>query len=72
MERGEVRGERAKLIVSSGENIFFFKQKTAYENLRSLVGSEMCIIDRDTVFTPLDGFPYAWLVNVAGLKSTPL
>ena len=24
-------------------NIFFFKQKTAYEMLRSLVGSEMCI-----------------------------
>eukprot|EP00658_Telonema_sp_P-2_P044315 TRINITY_DN32189_c0_g1_i1.p1 TRINITY_DN32189_c0_g1~~TRINITY_DN32189_c0_g1_i1.p1 ORF type:complete len:206 (-),score=71.36 TRINITY_DN32189_c0_g1_i1:91-708(-) len=26
---------------------FFFKQKTAYEMLRSLVGSEMCIRDRD-------------------------
>ena len=25
--------------------IFFFKQKTAYEVLRSLVGSEMCIRD---------------------------
>ena len=25
---------------------FFFKQKTAYELLRSLVGSEMCIRDR--------------------------
>ena len=25
---------------------FFFKQKTAYEVLRSLVGSEMCIRDR--------------------------
>ena len=25
---------------------FFFKQKTAYERLRSLVGSEMCIRDR--------------------------
>ncbi len=24
---------------------FFFKQKTAYEMLRSLVGSEMCIRD---------------------------
>eukprot|EP00658_Telonema_sp_P-2_P052640 TRINITY_DN4086_c0_g1_i15.p1 TRINITY_DN4086_c0_g1~~TRINITY_DN4086_c0_g1_i15.p1 ORF type:complete len:288 (-),score=62.32 TRINITY_DN4086_c0_g1_i15:145-1008(-) len=31
---------------------FFFKQKTAYEMLRSLVGSEMCIRDRyDTVDT---------------------
>ena len=28
---------------------FFFKQKTAYEMLRSLVGSEMCIRDS---FTP--------------------
>eukprot|EP00658_Telonema_sp_P-2_P049703 TRINITY_DN37832_c0_g1_i1.p1 TRINITY_DN37832_c0_g1~~TRINITY_DN37832_c0_g1_i1.p1 ORF type:complete len:378 (-),score=101.19 TRINITY_DN37832_c0_g1_i1:142-1275(-) len=27
-------------------NFFFFKQKTAYEMLRSLVGSEMCIRDR--------------------------
>src|SRR5678815_3693264 len=28
---------------------FFFKQKTAYEMLRSLVGSEMCIRDRLTM-----------------------
>ena len=27
--------------------VFFFKQKTAYEMLRSLVGSEMCIRDSD-------------------------
>ena len=27
--------------------VFFFKQKTAYEMLRSLVGSEMCIRDRE-------------------------
>ena len=40
---------------------FFFKQKTAYEMLRSLVGSEMCI--RDSVyagqrsgFEVVDGF----------------
>ena len=26
--------------------LFFFEQKTAYEMLRSLVGSEMCIRDR--------------------------
>ena len=26
---------------------FFFKQKTAYDMLRRLVGSEMCIRDRD-------------------------
>ena len=30
----------------TGGYIFFFKQKTAYEMLRSLVGSEMCIRDR--------------------------
>ena len=29
---------------------FFFKQKTAYEMLRSLVGSEMCIRDRSRLF----------------------
>ena len=28
---------------------FFFKQKTAYEMLRSLVGSEMCIRDRESL-----------------------
>ena len=31
-----------------GVSVFFFKQKTAYEMLRSLVGSEMCIRDRAT------------------------
>ena len=30
---------------------FFFKQKTAYEMLRSLVGSEMCIRDRPGIRT---------------------
>ncbi len=30
------------------DHFFFFKQKTAYEMLRSLVGSEMCIRDRTT------------------------
>ena len=28
---------------------FFFKQKTAYEMLRSLVGSEMCISDSSKI-----------------------
>ena len=37
---------------------FFFKQKTAYEMLRSLVGSEMCI--RDRVSLHLCGFIYLW------------
>ena len=31
--------------------LFFCKQKTAYEMLRSLVGSEMCIRDRDKSMT---------------------
>eukprot|EP00658_Telonema_sp_P-2_P030167 TRINITY_DN2283_c0_g1_i6.p1 TRINITY_DN2283_c0_g1~~TRINITY_DN2283_c0_g1_i6.p1 ORF type:complete len:614 (-),score=146.22 TRINITY_DN2283_c0_g1_i6:44-1885(-) len=31
---------------------FFFKQKTAYEMLRSLVGSEMCIRDRSCSIPP--------------------
>ena len=35
--------------------IFFFKQKTAYELLRSLVGSEMCI--RDSAW---GSAPYSW------------
>eukprot|EP01121_Diplochlamys_sp_Union-15-3_P000002 TRINITY_DN0_c48_g1_i1.p1 TRINITY_DN0_c48_g1~~TRINITY_DN0_c48_g1_i1.p1 ORF type:complete len:243 (-),score=29.45 TRINITY_DN0_c48_g1_i1:661-1389(-) len=34
------------LILFSFSFFFFFKQKTAYEMLRSLVGSEMCIRDR--------------------------
>ena len=33
---------------------FFFKQKTAYEMLRSLVGSEMCI--RDSVYGVNTGY----------------
>eukprot|EP00658_Telonema_sp_P-2_P036160 TRINITY_DN26209_c0_g1_i1.p1 TRINITY_DN26209_c0_g1~~TRINITY_DN26209_c0_g1_i1.p1 ORF type:complete len:168 (+),score=33.80 TRINITY_DN26209_c0_g1_i1:13-516(+) len=33
------------LFFSSAIVFFFFKQKTAYEMLRSLVGSEMCIRD---------------------------
>ena len=33
---------------------FFFKQKTAYEMLRSLVGSEMCIRDREHTQATLD------------------
>ena len=36
--------------------IFFFKQKTAYEMLRSLVGSEMCI--RDSSIPSLMGTPF--------------
>eukprot|EP00658_Telonema_sp_P-2_P012818 TRINITY_DN1487_c0_g1_i1.p2 TRINITY_DN1487_c0_g1~~TRINITY_DN1487_c0_g1_i1.p2 ORF type:complete len:127 (+),score=33.63 TRINITY_DN1487_c0_g1_i1:94-474(+) len=52
---------------------FFFKQKTAYEMLRSLVGSEMCIRDRcNRVLMAqvshhsdkrLPRFPVEWLVH---------
>ena len=46
-----VEGRRGGLAQWAGawrerEAFFFFKQKTAYEMLRSLVGSEMCIRDR--------------------------
>ena len=33
------------LLHTNCDESFFFKQKTAYEMLRSLVGSEMCIRD---------------------------
>ena len=35
-----------RVVLFSFFLFFFFKQKTAYEMLRSLVGSEMCIRDR--------------------------
>ena len=35
-----------RTLSSETISVFFFKQKTAYEMLRSLVGSEMCIRDR--------------------------
>src|SRR5659263_764358 len=47
---------------------FFFKQKTAYEIMPSLVGSEMCIRDRPgTVITIPDnaGWP-AWKPLISG------
>ena len=34
-------------FMSSRRRFFFFKQKTAYEIMPSLVGSEMCIRDSD-------------------------
>ncbi len=37
-----------------GGCFFFFKKKTAYEMLRSLVGSEMCIRDRVGVAKHID------------------
>eukprot|EP00658_Telonema_sp_P-2_P074442 TRINITY_DN6365_c0_g1_i5.p2 TRINITY_DN6365_c0_g1~~TRINITY_DN6365_c0_g1_i5.p2 ORF type:complete len:108 (-),score=43.21 TRINITY_DN6365_c0_g1_i5:360-683(-) len=44
---------------------FFFKQKTAYEMLRSLVGSEMCI--RDSATTDWRKYSYAAGAFVGGL-----
>ena len=38
-----------KRHVGSEISFFFFKQKTAYEMLRSLVGSDMCIRDRSGI-----------------------
>ena len=40
------RLERGCMLEVVCGGVFFFKQKTAYEMLRSLVGSEMCIRDR--------------------------
>ena len=44
---------------------FFFKQKTAYEMLRSLVGSEMCI---------RDSFKRGWIVlqRRPGIEISPV
>ena len=51
---------------------FFFKQKTAYEMLRSLVGSEMCI--RDSDFTPEEAADFrreaSTLENTAAASTT--
>ena len=40
-------------------DVFFFKQKTAYEILSGLVGSEMCIRDRYLIATVLRGSTHA-------------
>eukprot|EP00658_Telonema_sp_P-2_P037846 TRINITY_DN27209_c0_g1_i2.p2 TRINITY_DN27209_c0_g1~~TRINITY_DN27209_c0_g1_i2.p2 ORF type:complete len:266 (-),score=71.23 TRINITY_DN27209_c0_g1_i2:272-1069(-) len=50
---------------------FFFKQKTAYEMLRSLVGSEMCI--RDRCHPPRTDLPKMWLdPGEAGIRYDPV
>eukprot|EP00658_Telonema_sp_P-2_P012309 TRINITY_DN14694_c0_g1_i1.p1 TRINITY_DN14694_c0_g1~~TRINITY_DN14694_c0_g1_i1.p1 ORF type:complete len:234 (+),score=55.01 TRINITY_DN14694_c0_g1_i1:57-758(+) len=46
---------------------FFFKQKTAYEMLRSLVGSEMCIRDRNILYG-LDPSEFSHLDVVAAAR----
>ena len=38
------------------DSVFFVKQKTAYEMRRSLVGSEMCIRDRENGAPKMDQF----------------
>eukprot|EP00658_Telonema_sp_P-2_P084977 TRINITY_DN9577_c0_g1_i5.p1 TRINITY_DN9577_c0_g1~~TRINITY_DN9577_c0_g1_i5.p1 ORF type:complete len:323 (-),score=85.25 TRINITY_DN9577_c0_g1_i5:380-1348(-) len=48
----------SKYLLSFNIFFFFFKQKTAYEMLRSLVGSEMCIRDRFLHFQKLDAQRY--------------
>src|SRR5665254_14365 len=47
------------------ERFFFFKQKTAYEMLRSLVGSEMCIRDRRSLDLVAHQSPPVWLYMVS-------
>eukprot|EP00658_Telonema_sp_P-2_P007736 TRINITY_DN12878_c0_g1_i6.p1 TRINITY_DN12878_c0_g1~~TRINITY_DN12878_c0_g1_i6.p1 ORF type:complete len:122 (+),score=44.39 TRINITY_DN12878_c0_g1_i6:56-421(+) len=46
---------------------FFFKQKTAYEMLRSLVGSEMCIRDRENA--EIKELATAWGVSSREMSS---
>ena len=43
--KGCIEGEERKVYKRWMGMVFLFKQKTAYEMLRSLVGSEMCIRD---------------------------
>ncbi len=61
MRNKKARREKRRVIVDEdrregerigGKWVFFFKQKTAYEMLRSLVGSEMCIGDGAWYYTP--------------------
>src|SRR5678816_1980060 len=61
-----------------GVFFFFFKQKTAYEMLRSLVGSEMCIRDRCKAVMFRGGIPRpepcaggTRLVHIGGIESGP-
>ncbi len=43
---GKKTAEEDRVSVGGYKSFFFVKQKTAYEMLRSLVGSEMCIRNR--------------------------
>ena len=42
----------ADKVIGTMFDIFFFKQKTAYEIMPSLVGSEMCIRDSPVSIAP--------------------
>ena len=53
-----MRNVRMKSARVSIVSFFFFDQKTAYEMLRSLVGSEMCIRDRAYIDIALDPAPF--------------
>ena len=50
--------------------VFFFKQKTAYEMLRSLVGSEMCIRDRTRIASRMMWLGSASKVSLPTLMSS--
>ena len=51
--------------------VFFFKQKTAYEMLRSLVGSEMCIRDSDSTIVCAVAFVLGGVIIFATPKMGP-
>ena len=53
--------EVSQTMCSDKKTDFFFKQKTAYEVLRSLVGSEMCI--RDSL-QPIVEFSIKWKMKM--------
>ena len=55
--------------MGGGGGFFFFKQKTAYEVLRSLVGSEMCI--RDRVLCALPGIGLEKVQPIIEYTSSP-
>eukprot|EP00658_Telonema_sp_P-2_P063361 TRINITY_DN52098_c0_g1_i1.p1 TRINITY_DN52098_c0_g1~~TRINITY_DN52098_c0_g1_i1.p1 ORF type:complete len:159 (-),score=27.93 TRINITY_DN52098_c0_g1_i1:108-584(-) len=64
-----VGGKRAgKVRRTRRGGFFFFKQKTAYEMLRSLVGSEMCIRDSELCDHSFHGLGVGY--DAVGLERT--
>src|SRR5428012_6994 len=49
--------------------IFFFKQKTGYEIMPSLVGSEMCIRDSTGIVFVAAGHTTGWPIAAGGAQS---